>query len=152
VTTRTEEFLAVYRAARVEDQRGYYECRAGEFGTAHRQLLLLSAILFGVSAFVGFLAGLDFSGNFGFALAAAIIPPLTTALAAYEGLYAFERNAKRYRDAARNLNLVRPPSRTAATDESVAAYVARIEAIFAHERGQWGQLAAEIPASVQKQT
>jgi hypothetical protein len=143
MTQRAGEFLEIYRVGRIEDQTGYYERRARELGAAHRQLLLFSSILFGVAALCGLLAGLPISGKLGFAIAAAIIPPLTTALAAYEGLYAFERNAKLYRDAARNLSLVRVPSPATVTGESVAELVASIEAIFAREQGQWGQLVAE---------
>jgi hypothetical protein len=136
MTQRAGEFLEIYRVGRIDD----------------RQLLLLSSILFGVAALCGLLAGLQISGKLGFAIAAAVIPPLTTALAAYEGLYAFERNAKLYRDAARNLSLVRAPSAATVTGESLAEFVAGIEAIFAREQGQWGQLAAKVPTGEQKES
>jgi SMODS and SLOG-associating 2TM effector domain 1 len=142
---RAQQFVDVYRAARVEDQRNYYLRRAKEFEAAQRQLLLVSSLVFGTSGAVGLIAGLEFPGKLFWAILAAILPAITTALAAYQGLYAFERIAKLYGDAARNLRLVSSPRLSDSADESAAvdAYVNQVEAIFRRERGQWGQLVAE---------
>jgi hypothetical protein len=142
-----EEFLEVYRQARVENQREYYERTARRFEGAHRQLLLTSAIVFGLSAAVSLIAGLDLPGKLVWAILAAILPAITTALSAYGGLYAFERIAKLYRDAARNLGLVSTPELDDTEDEwaVLAKYVADVEQILGKERGQWGQLALEAP-------
>jgi hypothetical protein len=101
--------------------------------------------VFGISAAVGLTAGLDVPGKLVLAILAAILPAVTTALSAYEGLYAFERIAKLYRDAARNLRRVEAPRLADAADEraAVAKYVAGVEQIFTNERGQWGQLEVE---------
>jgi hypothetical protein len=147
VSVRWEQFIEVYRQARVEDQRDYYERSARKFEAAHRQLLLTSAIVFGLSSAVSLIAGLDVPGKLLWAILAAILPAFTTALSAYAGLYAFERIAKLYRDAARNLRLAQT-SELADTEVKravVARYVADVEAIFGKERGQWGQLALEAP-------
>jgi SMODS and SLOG-associating 2TM effector domain 1 len=145
VSDRTRQFVEVYRASRVENQRDYYVRRAAEFEAAHRQLLLVSSLVFGLSSAVALVAGLDVPGKLVWAILAAVLPAITTALAAFEGLYAFERVAKLYGDAARNLRLVEAPELSGSTDESatVAAYVNQVEAIFVRERGQWGQLMAE---------
>jgi hypothetical protein len=145
VSARARQFVELYRAARVEDQRDFYLRRADEFEGAHRQLLLVSSLVFGISGAVGLIAGLDVPGKLVWAILAAVLPAITTALAAYQGLYAFERIAKLYGDAARNLRLVEAPRLSDSADESaaVAAYVNQVEAIFKRERGQWGQLAAE---------
>lgn len=145
MSSRPQQFVEVYRQARIEDQRTFYERRASSFQAAHQQLLLTSAIVFGLSAAIGFIAGLDVPGKLVWAILAAIIPAVTSVLAAYEGLYAFERIAKLYRDAARNLRLVETPNLSDPADESaaIARYVAEAEQIFTKERGQWGQLAVE---------
>jgi SMODS and SLOG-associating 2TM effector domain 1 len=153
VSSRAQQFVEVYRQARIEDQRSFYERRANSFQTAQRQLLLTSAIVFGVSAALGLIAGLDVPGKLVWAILAAILPAVTTVLSAYEGLYAFERIAKLYRDAARNLRRVETPNLSDAADDcaAVAQYVAEVEQIFTNERGQWGQLAVET-APEQAQT
>ena len=143
MSTRDEQFVEVYRQARVDNQRGFYECRVKTFDDAHRQLLLISSVVFGVSATVGLLAGLDISGKVVFAVIAAVLPAVTTVLTAYEGLFAFERVAKLYRDAARNLRRIDSPP--ADDPAAIASYVAEVERVFTNERGQWGQLAVETP-------
>lgn len=147
MSDRAQQFVEVYRQARLDDQRNYYERSARRFQAAQRQLLLTSAVVFGMSGAVGLIAGLDVSGKLVWAILAAILPAVTTVLSAYEGLYAFERIAKLYRDAARNLRRVETPTLSAAIDEgtAIAQYVAEVEQIFTNERGQWGQLAVEAP-------
>jgi uncharacterized membrane protein len=150
VSTRERQFLELYRQARVDNQLDYYERTARGFQAAHQQLLLLSAVVFGISGAVALIAGLDVPGKVVWAVVAAVLPAVTTVIAAYEGLFAFERIAKLYRDAARNLRRIHPPTLTGAAeaDAAVAAYVAAVEGIFERERGQWGQLASE-PAATQ---
>jgi hypothetical protein len=147
VSGHAEQFLEVYRQARVEDQRLYYERSARRSQAAHRQLLLTSAVVFGISATAGLIAGLDVRGNLVWAILAAVLPAVTTVLSAYEGLYAFERIAKLYRDAARNLRRAEPPNISGAGDQRTALtrYVAEVEQVLTAERGQWGQLAVEPP-------
>ena len=147
MSSRGQQFVDVYRQARVEEQRAYYASRAKVFQNAYQQLLLTSAVVFGISAAVAFVAGLDVPGKLVWAILAAIVPAVTTMLAAYGGLYAFERVAKLYRDAARNLRRVDAPDLSAVADErvAIAQYVAEVERIFTNERGQWGQLAVETP-------
>ena len=142
---RERQFVELYRQARVEDQRGYYDRTAGRYEGAHRQLLLVSAILFGVSSTVALISGIDVPGKQVWAVFAAVLPAVTTAIAAYEGLFSFERVAKLYRDAARNLRRAQPPliDDAATADAAVANYVAEVERIFERERGQWGQLGSE---------
>jgi hypothetical protein len=145
VSARSRQFVEVYRTARVEDQRVYYLRRAKEFEAANRQLLLVSSLVFGVSGAVGLIAGLDVPGKLVWAILAAILPAITAALSAFEGLYGFNRVAKRFNDAARNLRLVEAPRLSGTDDERAALidYVGRVEGIFRDELGQWGQLAAE---------
>jgi uncharacterized membrane protein len=149
VTSRERQFVELYRQARVENQRGYYERTAARFEAAYQQLLLLSAVLFGISGAIALLAGIDVPGKLVWAIFAAIVPAITTAIAAYQGLFAFERIAKLYRDAARNLRRLPPPivGDTTSAQAAIAAYVADVERVFERERGQWGQLASEPTAA-----
>jgi hypothetical protein len=93
------------------------------------------------------IAGLDVPGKLVWAILAAVLPAITTALAAYEGLYAFARVSKLYADAARNLRLLEAPrlAGTAEDQAAITAYVAQVEEIFRRERSQWGQLSIEDP-------
>jgi hypothetical protein len=65
-------------------------------------------------------------------------------------LYAFDRQAKLYDDAARSLHrLARQAddlneSVTDARPEVVAAHAIAVEDVLRREQGQWGQLASEI--------
>ena len=82
------------------------------------------------------------------AVLAAILPALATALAAYGALFAFDRHAKLYADAVRNLGGLEEPDLATAGDdreaeEALTRYVEQVEKIFRDEQSQWGQLAAE---------
>jgi hypothetical protein len=145
MSSREEQFLEVYRLARVEDQRGYHEHAAARGEAAYRHLLLITAIVFGVSGAVALLAGLDISGKLVWAVLAAVLPATTTVLSAYNGVYAFERVAKLSRDAARNLrDRVQPPRVAHGEAQSaVSRYVLDFERILEKERGRWGQLAMQ---------
>jgi hypothetical protein len=151
MTERERQFVELYRRARVADQWNYYEGKAREFEGAHRELLLGSAILFGLSSTVALVSGIEVPGKIVWAVLAAVLPAVTTAIAAYEGLFAFQRVAKLYRDAARNLRRTHPPivDDTDTAQAAVDAYVLEVERIFERERGQWGQLGAkpQAPAS-----
>ena len=145
MSTRAQQFLEVYSIARVEDQRAYYDRTVKRFESRRRQVLLASSVVFGVAATVGLIAGLDVRGKVVWAALAAILPAVTTALAAYDGVYAFERITKLNRDAARNLMRIAVPELAEAggSQAAVAGYVADVEQVFARERGQWGQLQIE---------
>lgn len=145
MSSREEQFVELYRQARVEDQRDYYERKAAQNRAAHQQLLLVSAIVFGVSGAVALLAGVDVPGKLVWAVLAAVLPAVTTAFAAYEGLFAFERIARLFHDAARNLRRVQAPllAEETSAQEAVVRYVSETERILERERGQWGQLAVD---------
>ena len=146
--SRADQFLDVYRKARLQDQLGYYDNRRKKYERAHGELLVASAILLGITSTASALAGTQIHGRLAWAVAAAILPTLSTALAAYGGLFAFERNAKLYRDALRNLTMIDEPNLSRIVDEREAAtalamYVEQVENVFRSEQAQWGQLTAE---------
>lgn len=151
MTSREAQFLAVYRAARVDDQVRYYRGRREQFERAHGQILALSALLLGLSSTVALLAGVSVSGQEVFAILAAILPALSTALGAYGALYAFDRHTKLYTDAVRSLRRLEAPNLERAKAEEapelIAEYVGQVEQVFRTEQGQWGQLASEARPS-----
>jgi SMODS and SLOG-associating 2TM effector domain 1 len=148
VSTRAEQVLQVYRAARFDDQLGYYERRRSEYERAHGQLLIASAVLLGMTSTASALAGVEIGGKIVWAILAAVLPALSTALAAYGGLFAFDRQAKLFTDAVRNLQLLEEPELSRMSDEQQAdaalrQYVQQVEEVFGNEQAQWGQLGAE---------
>ena len=82
---------------------------------------------------------------------AVLLPARSTALSAYNGLYAFERHMKVYQDAANSLHLVHADSPELTSElsddeyrEALDEYVQKAEDILRREQGQWGQLPAEV--------
>ena len=152
MTARDQEFLTLYRTHRFEDQRAFYDSRRGEFEAARDELVWLTGVLMILTAAVAAMASADV-GKLAWlwSILAVILPTLSTALAAYNGLYAFERQAKLYGDAADALMRaradspdVRPPMDDAAFHEALSAHVAQVEQILGGEQAQWGQLVGEI--------
>jgi SMODS and SLOG-associating 2TM effector domain 1 len=149
VTERSRQALALYRAARADDQLDYYARTSAEYDRAAAQSIALSAVLLSLTTLAGALAGLEISGKLGWAIAATVIPAVSTALAAYHALFGFERVAKLYADAIHSLHGIEEPDLTGIQDEAaaaaeVAAYASAVEAVLRKEQAQWGQLTAEI--------
>jgi hypothetical protein len=148
MSDRSRQALMLYRAARVEDQVDYYRRTSAEYDRAGAQSVALSAVLLSLTTLAGTLAGLEISGKMGWAIAAAVIPAVSTAFAAYEAIFGFERVSKLYADAMRSLRLIEEPDLAGVDDESgaseVAAYAGAVEAVLLKEQAQWGQLTAEI--------
>jgi hypothetical protein len=152
MTERAKQYLALYRECRLEDQRRFYEGRQSEFDAAREEVIWLTAVLLVLTAGAAALA----AANIGklqalWSILAVVFPALSTALAAYDGLYAFERQAKLYGDAANALLRARadspdlkPPMDDAAFAAAVGAHVQQIEQILSGEQAQWGQLIGEI--------
>jgi ABC-type transport system involved in cytochrome bd biosynthesis fused ATPase/permease subunit len=152
MSERNEQFLALYQQYRFEDQRGWYERRRAEFEAAYSQVINLTGLLMVLTGTAAALAAADVGGlkNL-WAVLAVVFPVLSTALSAYNGLYAFERQAKLYRDAA-NMMLraradapdLKPEITEAGYRHALSAYVNKVEGILRTEQGQWGQLISEI--------
>jgi hypothetical protein len=152
MSERNEQFLALYQRYRFEDQQGWYERRRAEFEAAYGQVITLTGLLMALAGTAGALAAADVGGlKTLWAVLAAVFPVLSTALSAYNGLYAFERQAKLYRDAA-NMMLraradapdLKPEITEAGYRRALSAYVNKVEGILRTEQGQWGQLISEI--------
>lgn len=153
------EFLKLYQQYRYSDQLVWYRDRRAEFETAQSQAIFGSIIFVFLAAIAGIIA--SSTGAFWpkviCLLLAAVFPILSTALAAYSTLYAFEQQAKLYHDAINSLikaNASPPPDPDAQpglseeqVTDGVHKYVHEIENIFLVEQGQWGQLAQKMKAS-----
>ena len=152
MTEGDQQFLALYRKHRFEDQRAFYDSRRREFETARDQVLWLTAVFMVLTAAVAALASANVGGLKSlWAVLAVAFPALSTALAAYNALYAFERQAKIYGDAANALLRARadspdlkPVLDDAAFQQALRAHIEQIEQILRTEQAQWGQLIGEI--------
>ena len=152
MSERDERFLYLYQKYRREDQENFYEDRQAEFEAARNEVITLNVLIMGLAAVASFLASINAGGLKPlWAVLAVIFPGLSTALSAYDGLYAFERQAKLYRDAANAVHRARadaPDLKQGLTEtdyrRTLSAYVNEVESIFRQEQGQWGQLINEI--------
>jgi hypothetical protein len=151
-TSRERRFLEVYRRWRERDQEAWYESSADEFEAAHEQAIDVSAWLMAGTAIAAALAAANAADARPlWAVIGAALPALSGALAAYEKLFAFDQQAKVYRDAAVALQLARAsaPGPSAAADargfqRALRRHVTQVESIFSREQGQWGQLIVGI--------
>jgi SMODS and SLOG-associating 2TM effector domain 1 len=152
MTERTQQYLSLYRQYRYEDQRAFYESREKEFEAAADEVIWLTAVLMVFTAGAAALAAADIGRlHVLWSILAVTFPALSTALSAYNGLYAFERQAKLYGDAANALLRARAdsPDLKPAMDDTafaaaVSAHVQQVEQILSGEQAQWGQLIGEI--------
>ena len=156
MSERNRDLLKFYAACRIEDQVDFYEKRSGQFDRATSQGLAVSAMLLGFSTAAGALAGMAGGWATGWSAIATILPAISTTLAAYLALYAFEQQSKIYGDALKALRTAsraRPDPDSApdgqTPEKNIAAYVERIEGIFSQEQGQWGQLTSHIQVTDQ---
>jgi hypothetical protein len=151
-----KQFLELYRLYRYEDQLAFYKDRQQEFETANIEAISLSVGLIFLAALT---AGVASATPLPWLrltclLIAAICPTLSTALAGYNALYAFEQQAKLYRDTAYSLmktHALAPDVEQDLDDAEFAQkrdhYIHEVEAIFLVEQGQWGQLARKMKPS-----
>ncbi len=147
-----DQFLALYRKHRFEHQRSFYESRQKEFEAARDEVIWLTAAFFILTTAAAAFAAADIWGLHTLWLILAVaFPAVSTALSAYNGLYAFDRQAKVYGDAANALLRARadspdlkPVMEDSAFADAVGAHVQQIERILSGEQAQWGQLIGEI--------
>ncbi len=144
-----QQFLKLFQDYRYEHQLNFYKARRIEFTKAQTQAIIISIGLIFLAAAAGAFASVSGSWlKVACLLVAAIFPVLSTAIAGYSVLYAFEQQAKLYQDTINNLLLARslaPNIKQGLSDTDFTAqldkYVNEVEKIFLAEQGQWGQLA-----------
>jgi len=146
------QFLQFYQIYRHKHQLDFYTKREEEFSHAQNEAIWLSISLIFLAALTGALASVS-DGVFQLIclLLAAICPVLSTTLAGYNALYAFEQQAKIYRDARQNLEKLavtlpdfQPGQDEAEFVQQVERYVQETEVVLNTERGYWGQLAKNM--------
>ncbi len=157
---REQQFVELYQKHRYEHQKRFYESRQTEFESARKQAINLSTLLLILAAVAAALAAINvFELKLFWSVLAAIFPLLSTAVSAYDGLYAFERQAKLYQDALNALHRAQVDAPDEATSgagyhAALSDYVREVEAVFRREQSQWGQLMSEIklaePPSAEK--
>jgi fatty acid desaturase len=152
MTERDQQFLALYQKHRFQDQRAFYDSRRREFEAARDQVLWLTTVFMVLTAAAAALASANLGGlTVLWSILAVAFPALSTALSAYNALYAFERQAKIYGDAANALLRARadspdlkPAMDDSAFHQALGAHVEQVEQILGNEQAQWGQLIGEI--------
>ncbi|HLV98997.1 MAG TPA: DUF4231 domain-containing protein [Ktedonobacterales bacterium] len=149
-TPGPQDFWQLYYRYRYEDQIKFYEDRTKEFKKAQSEATILTIILMTAASVVSLFGSADLlQFSTGWAVLAVFFPVLATALATYQSVYAFERQAKLYEDASGVLNSVQmPPTPGGSPDVSIQDYVEQIEYVFKMEQGQWGQLVGQIAGAI----
>jgi conflict system pore-forming effector with SLATT domain len=163
---RNEEFMKLYQKYRYDDQIKFYKDRSQEFKEANEQLLNATGVIMIITAGVSAATALQIPPFWKTVLAilAVGLPALSTALAAYNELFAFERQSKLYQDAenallaalAESPDVKKQGLSESEYDIAVGVYVNVVEGVFRKEQGQWGQLQSqakmvELPAAKTKE-
>jgi hypothetical protein len=149
---KRNQFLELYQKYRFEEQINYYRNRQKEFSGAQTQALTISILLILLAAIAGALEAIDVPWlKITCQIVATIAPVLSTALAGYNALYAFEQQAKLFQDTSYNLQQARsliPELKPGASDDEYTGqlrkFVHEVEDTFLAEQGQWGQLARNM--------
>jgi hypothetical protein len=146
---RDRKVLDAYLEHRVQCQiEQFYKPRRAEYLSAYRQSLVVKAVLLALGGVAGILAGINLAGlRPVWSVLAATLPALSVALAAYDGLFSFDRLAKVYGDVLTAVALLDQPTEAevAADGSALTKYVTAAETIFLNEQGQWGQITRETP-------
>lgn len=153
VVSRERKFLELYQKYRYEHQIDFYRSHTLEFEQAHRQAIVVGAILMIIAALASALSSYSFAPplRLTYLIIAAISPVLYTALTAYSSLYAFEQQAKLYQDtvyALLKVHTLSPDIQQSLSEQAFAEqvhdYIDKVENILLVEQGQWGQLAGKM--------
>jgi SMODS and SLOG-associating 2TM effector domain 1 len=149
MSSRDRQFLALYKHARLQEQLTFYDSRSEEFTNARSQLVTIGTALAILAGSAGVLAAFDEHRRPLWATLAVIFPVLAAAVAAYSGLYAFDQQARLYRDAASRVDealaTTPEPSDLASRNNVIPTFVNTAESIFLAEQGQWRQLVSKLP-------
>lgn len=146
---------AFYQKYRIENQRDYYEQRAGEYDSASQQLSTVTTLLLAVAFVAGLAGALGLVINrTAWGIVAAVCSALVAAIAGWGTLMGFQQNATSYRGAGTTLRqlggrLADPPS----GHDALLSTVVQVEEVLQAETGQWGQqligsaaqLASQLP-------
>ncbi len=156
MTEHNSQLLSYYRKYRIDDQLDFYGKRKDLFDKAAGQGLAVAAMLLGLASAASALAGANVGWTKVWPVASAILPAVSTALAAYLALYAFDQQSKIYRDAIRAVHAAaRPvpnpgfPEGGRAPEDNIADFVRQVEGALRQENAQWGQLISQVKVTDQ---
>lgn len=139
----------LYLDRRLDEQLHFYRQRIAEFNYNSNALLVLSALIMGVSTVMSVIS---LSADHPVAmLMTAILPAIATALASFRAVYQWERQKALYDDTILELRRARSelPDLDHINHEqyntSFPTLVKQSEEVFQGEASQWGQLRAMMP-------
>jgi len=146
------QFLELYRKHRYEDQVTFYQKREKAFTEAQKQATFISTSLMLLTALAGALEAIEVPWlRFVFMFIAAIAPVFYTSFTSYYALYAFDRQARLYRDTLTKLRYTRAlmPDVTPEVSEreftnQLNKYIDEVERVLRVEQEQWEELATRM--------
>ena len=146
------QFLELYQNHRYEDQVKFYKKRERSFTQAQKQAIVISTGLMLLTALAGALEAIDIAWlKLVFMFIAAISPVFYTSFTSYNSLYAFEQQAKLYRETLSKLQYTRVliPDVTQEASEGeftnqLNKYIDEVERVLLVEQEQWGELATRM--------
>jgi hypothetical protein len=146
---RTTEAIKLYRTHRAEVQRQFYVDRINEYRTARNQARTSAAVFLVLAAIAGALASADVRGwRQWWAVAAAVLGAIASAVTGFESSYGFDRLARNYEKtvAALALAMSQFPGNgcadSAEDDTTVTTAVAKVEGVLLTEVDQWARQTA----------
>jgi hypothetical protein len=146
---RERAFFELYQTYRYQDQLNFYTLRQREFSNAQEQGLTISIVLIFLGAAAAALEVAPVAWlKLPCLIIAAILPIVSTALTGYIALYAFEQQAKLYKNTANGLlrlqaqeYLLQQTEDKREFIEQLTSYIEQTEEILQLEHGQWFQIA-----------
>jgi len=147
-----QQFLELYQKHRYEDQINFYQKRERAFTAAQKQATFISTSLMLLTALAGALEAIEVPWlRLVFMFIAAIAPVFYTSFTSYNALYAFEQQAKLYRDTLTKLQYTRVliPDVTQGASEreftnQLNKYIDEVERVLLVEQEQWEELATRM--------
>jgi hypothetical protein len=140
----------LYLQQRLNRQAIYYQNRIEEFNFNADQMLMISAILMGLSTVVS--SATIAGGSPVWAFLTAMLPAFAAAVSAFRSLYQWERQATIYEEtwvALQQARLALPDEdslKVSEYDTYLPALVAKTEEVLRNEASQWGQLENVLPS------
>jgi prophage DNA circulation protein len=135
--------MDAYRRYRIDDQVGYYGSKASSFERALRHTTRISATLLVAASLFGAIAAVDESRRGMWAFLAATVAAISTAIAAYEVAFGFDRFSRQYNETLAALKLADASRPSTADESAVEQHVALIERLLRSEIDSWSRLSSE---------
>ena len=135
--------MSAYRRYRVDGQVEYYRRQADKLERALRRTTRFSAILLVAAAMCGALGAVDTNRRGMWAFLAAGFAALSTAIAAYEVAFGFERYSRQYTETLSALKLADAERAHGADDDNVKLQVTLVERVLRSEVDSWSHLTSD---------